>query len=129
MACYSGRGGVLTLGGSAIAQITSYTINETADVSECTHFDTVGGYREYSTTFKSFDGSVDVVWNRQDGDIVVGNTYALVVYPEGDNTATDWTISGSVIITGFEISGETEGNVEGSLSFQGTGALTRAAEV
>ena len=129
MACYAGRNGVLTLGGTAVAQITSYTVNETADTSECTHFDTVGGYREYKTTFKSFDGSTDVVWDRQDGDIVVGDEYAMILYPEGNDTATDWTISGTIIITGFEMSAETEGNVEGSVTFQGTGALTRAAEV
>lgn len=129
MACYAGRNGVITLAGDAVAQITSYTVNETADTAECTHFDTTGGYREYETTFKAFDGSIDVVWNRQDGDIAVGTTYAMILYPEGNDTATDWTISGNIIITGFEVSAETEGNVEGSISFQGTGALTRAAEV
>ena len=129
MACYAGRNGVLKMGASAVAQITSYTVNETADTAECTHFDTTGGYREYATTFKAFDGSLDVVWNRQDGDVVVGTTYAMELFPEGDDTATDWKISGNVIITGFEISAETEGNVEGSISFQGNGVLTRAAEV
>lgn len=128
MACYAGRNGVIEAGGSAIAQITSYTVNETADTAECTHFDTTGGYREYETTFKSFDGSIDVVWNRQDGDLTVGETYAMNLYPEGNTAAsTDWMISGNIIITGFEVSAETEGNVEGSISFQGTGALTRAA--
>lgn len=128
MACYAGRNGVITLGGTAVAQITSYTVNETADTAECTHFDT-GGYREYKTTFKSFDGSFDLVWDRQDGDITVGTEYAMILYPEGNDTATDWTISGTIIITGLEISAETEGNVEASVTFQGTGTLTRAAEV
>lgn len=128
MTCYAGRNGVLTLDGSAVAQITSYTINESADTTECTHFDTAG-WREHATTFRSFDGSIDVVWNRQDGDIVVGTTYELVVYPEGNGTSTDWTITGDVIITAMEISGETEGNVQASITFQGTGALVRAAEV
>ena len=129
MACYAGRAGVITLGGTAVAQITSYTVNETADTSECTHFDTVGNYREYKTTFKAFDGSMDLVWDRQDATIAAGEEYAMVLYPEGDDTASDWTISGAIIVTGLEISGETEGNVSASLSFQGTGALTRAAEV
>lgn len=129
MACYAGRNGVITLGGTAVAQITSYTVNETADTAECTHFDTTGGYREYKTTFKAFDGSMDLVWDRQDSSVVVGDEYAMILYPEGNDTATDWTISGTIIVTGLELSAETEGNVEASISFQGTGALTRAAEV
>lgn len=129
MACYAGRNGVITLDGTAVAQITSYTVNETADTAECTHFDT-GGFREYKTTFKSFDGSFDLVWDRQDGTIDVGAEYDMILYPEGDNGATlDWTISGTIIITGLEISAETEGNVEASVTFQGTGDLVRAAEV
>jgi len=128
MACISGKSGVIKAGGSAIAQLTSYTITENADTSECSHFDSAG-YRTYVTTFKSWDGSADLVWDRQDGTLVVGNTYTLEVYPEGDDTATDWKISGDVIVTSFEISGETESHVTASVSLQGTGVLARAAEV
>ena len=127
MACYAGKNGVLKTGGSAIAQLTSYTITENADTSECSHFDSAG-YRTYVATFNSWDGSADLVWDRQDGTLVVGSTYTLDVYPEGDDTATDWKISGSVIVTSFEISGETESHVTASVSLQGTGALTRGIE-
>jgi len=127
MACVAGKDGVLKAAGSAIAQLTSYTITENADTTECSHFDT-GGWREFRTTMRSFDGSADFVWNRQDGDLVVGTEYALEVYPEGEG-ANVWKISGSVIVTSIEITAETEGNVEGSVSFQGTGALTRAETV
>jgi predicted secreted protein len=129
MACYAGRNGVITLDGTAVAQITSYTVNEVADTAECTHFDTTGGYREYATTFKSFDGSMDVVWDRQDNTITVGTQYAMILYPEGNDGSTDWGLQGNIIITGLEISAELEGNVEASISFQGTGALEREAEV
>lgn len=127
MACFAGKDGVLKAGGTAIAQLTAYTITENADTTECTHFDS-GDYRDYRTTFKSFDGSADLVWNRQDGDLVVGNTYVLDVYPEGDDTATDWKKTGSVIVTSFEITASTEDNVTASVSFQGTGALTTGVE-
>ena len=127
MSCTAGKNGVLKAGGTAIAQLTSYSISETADTVECTHFGSLS-YREHATTFKSFDGSADLVWNRQDGAIVVGNTYLLEVFPEGDSTATDWKISGDVIITSFAITGATEDNVSASIAFQGTGVLTRGAE-
>jgi|15BtaG_2_1085339.scaffolds.fasta_scaffold16778_4 predicted secreted protein len=128
MSCFAGKNGVITADGSAIAQLTSYTINENADTSECTHFDSAD-YRSYRTTFKSWDGSCDLVWDRQDGDLVVGNEYALIVYPEGNDTSTDWKISGTIIITSFEISAATEDNVTASCSFQGNGVLARAEEV
>lgn len=127
MSCTAGKNGVLKAGGTAIAQLTSYSISETADTTECTHFDSLS-YREHAVTFKSWDGSADLVWARQDGDIVVGNTYVLDVFPEGDSTATDWKISGTVIITSFALTGATEDNVSGSIAFQGTGVLTRGIE-
>ena len=127
MSCTAGKNGVIKAGGSAIAQLTSYSISETADTVECTHFGSLS-YREHATTFKSFDGSADLIWNRQDGDIVVGNTCTLEVFPEGDSTATDWKISGDVIITSFALTGATEDNVSASIAFQGTGVLTRGIE-
>lgn len=132
MACYEGRNGVVKTGvaGSevAVAQLTSYTITETADTAECTHFDTAG-FREYKTTFRSWELSADMVWDRQDGTLTVGSEVAIEVYPEGDTAgATDWLISGAVaIITSMDVTGATEDNVTASVSMQGSGALVRAA--
>jgi predicted secreted protein len=133
MACFAGRNGVIKTGTgtpvvyTAVAQLTSYNINETADTAECTHFDT-GGFREYKTTFRSWEVSADMVWNRQDADLTVGSEVAIEVYPEGDAVAgTDWIISGAVaIITSMDITAATEDNVSASVTLQGSGALTRA---
>lgn len=137
MACTAGRNGVIKVGpaGSevAVAQLTSYNINETADTAECTHFDT-GGFREYKTTFRSWEMSADMVWNRQDGDLTVGSEVKVEVYPEGDAVAgTDWIIStdaadaGSyAIITGMDITAATEDNVTASVTMAGSGSLNRA---
>ena len=98
MACFEGRNGVIKTDAAtpgtmvAVAQLTSYTITETADTAECTHFDTAG-FREYKTTFRSWELSADMVWDRQDGTLTVGSEVAIEVYPEGDSTATDWLIS------------------------------------
>jgi len=124
MACTQGRNGVLKADDTAIAQLTSYTLNESVDTIECTNFDSPA-YREYSTTFKAFDGSFDVVWDRQDGDVVVGSTYSMDLYPEGEGTGV-WKINGDIIVTALEITGATEENVSASVTFQGTGALTRS---
>jgi len=133
MACTAGRDGVLKVGTSgsevSVAQITSYTVNETADTTECTHFDTTGSFREYKTTLKGFDGSIDVIWyegSEQDAALDVGEEYSMVLYPAGEGTATDWEIKGDIIVTGLEITAATEDNVTATITFQGTGALTRA---
>tara|TARA_R110001606_G_scaffold107173_4_gene231794 strand:- start:5448 stop:5867 length:420 start_codon:yes stop_codon:yes gene_type:complete len=139
MACYEGRNGVIKTGptGSqvAVAQLTGYTITETADTAECTHFDT-GGFREYKTTFRSYEVSADMVWNRQDGDLTVGSEVKVEVYPEGDATTTDWVIGNDLtdaasycIITSMDVTAATEDNVTASVTMQGSGALLRAAEV
>tara|TARA_R110000744_G_scaffold116939_1_gene218653 strand:+ start:331 stop:738 length:408 start_codon:yes stop_codon:yes gene_type:complete len=132
MACFAGRNGVIKTDAAtpgtmvAVAQLTSYNINETADTAECTHFDTLG-FREYKTTFRSWEVSADMVWNRQDADLTVGSEVAIEVYPEGDDTATDWVISGAVaIITSMDITAATEDNVSASVTLQGSGPLLRA---
>ena len=132
MACYEGRNGVIKVGpaGSevAVAQLTGYTVTETADTAECTHFDTAG-FREYKTTFRSWEMSADMVWDRQDGTLTVGDEVSIEIYPEGDTAAaTDWLISGAVcIITSMDVTAATEDNVTASVSMQGSGPLVRAA--
>jgi len=131
MACISGKNGVITVSGTAIAQVKSYSLNESADTTECSYMGLAGNYREYKANMKDWSGSAELVWDRQD-DVtaldVGGDAVALILYPEGNDTATDWTISGNVIITAFDISGSTDDSISATISFQGTGALTRASE-
>jgi predicted secreted protein len=46
------------------------------------------------------------------------------LYPEGEGTGV-WKISGDIIVTALELTAATEENVSASVTFQGTGALTR----
>lgn len=122
MACYKGLNGVVTVGGSAVAQIRSYTITESADTADCT---TMGDtHRTHMATIKSWEGSLDLVWDKQDdtaGLEVGGAEVALIVYPEG----TGDNMAGQIIVTSLEVSAAYEDVITASVSFTGTGPLTR----
>ena len=128
-ASYHGKGGALSLGGTAVGQIREWTLEETVDVVETT---TMGdSNREYLAGIKGFEGSADVLYMSSDntddtglavGEITVGTTYAAIFYPAG--TGGNVSYSGNVIVTGIEVAATFDDVVTASISFQGTGALT-----
>ncbi len=125
MATHAGSEGTVKSGSNAIAEIRSYSLEETADTLEDT---TMGDTsRTYLASLKTFSGSVDVFWDETDttgqGSFDVGSSVTLAIYPEGD-TAGDTYYSGSAIVTGKTITGSFDGMVEATFTLQGTGALT-----
>ncbi len=124
MACFSGKEGVISVGAVNVAQMTNYTINETSDTVECSHMDQTDGFKEYAPGMRSWSGSIDLVWNEQDGvtGLQVGAAaVAMIAYPTGSGD----NLAGDILITSMDISGGVDGNVSASLSFQGTGSLDR----
>lgn len=125
MANHKGSEGTVHVGTSAIAEVRSYSISETADTVE----DTVMGdsARTYKPSLKSFSGSVDVYWDESDTDgqvaLAVGSEVTIKFYPEGASTG-DTYLYGSAIVTGKTVNGSFDGMVEASITIQGTGALT-----
>jgi predicted secreted protein len=125
MAVHKGSEGTVQVGANAIAEIRSYSLEESADTLETT---TMGDTaRTYLPSLTTFSGSVDVYWDETDttgqGALTVGAQVTLNVYPEGDTTG-DVYYTGSAIVTGVTRSGSFDGMVEASISVQGTGALT-----
>jgi predicted secreted protein len=125
MATHAGSEGTVKVGANAIAEIRSFSIEETADTIEDT---TMGdGARTYKPSLTSFSGSVDVFWDETDstgqGALTIGAEVTLNLYPEG-STAGDTYLSGSAIVTSRSISSSFDGMVEMSISVQGNGALT-----
>jgi len=125
MATHAGSEGTVKVGSSAIAEIRSFSIEETADTLEDT---TMGDTaRTYKSSLTSFSGSVDVLWDETDssgqGALTIGAEVTLNLYPEGD-AASDTYLTGSAIVTGRSISSSYDGLVEMSITVQGNGALT-----
>jgi len=125
MATHAGSEGTVKSGANAIAEVRSFSLEESADTIEDT---TMGdASRTYLTGLKTFSGSVDVFWDETDTDgqvsFSVGSSVTFAVYPEGD-TAGDTYYSGTAIVTGRTITSSFDGMVEASFTLQGTGALT-----
>jgi len=125
MATHIGRDGVVKVGSNAVAEVRSFSINQTADtVEDTTMGDTA---RTHILTLESFDGSLDVFWDETDtsgqGALGVNSSVTLELYPEGDS-AGDTYYSGTALVTGLSISTSFDGMVEASITVQGSGALT-----
>ena len=125
MATHKGSEGIVKVGSNSVAEIRSYSIEESADTLEDTSMG--DSARSYKPSLTSFSGSLDVFWDETDTDgqgaLSIGSEVTLNVYPEGD-TAGDTYYTGSAIVTGVSRSASFDGLVEASVSVQGTGALT-----
>lgn len=125
MATHTGSEGTVKVGANAIAEIRSYSVEETADTTEDT---TMGDtYRTHKTTLKSWSGSIDVFWDETDttgqGGLTVGSEVTINFYPEGSTTGDSYK-AGTAIVTGKTITASLDGMVESTITVQGTGALT-----
>ena len=127
MTTHTGSEGTVKVGSNVIAEIRSFSIEETADTLEDT---TMGDTaRTYKSSLTSYSGSLDVFWDETDatgqGALSIGAEVTLAMYPEGD-TSGDAYLTGTAIVTSRSISSSFDGLVEMSISVQGTGALSTA---
>lgn len=125
MATYTAASGVIKVGANAVAEITGYSIEYTADVVE----DTIIGdsARTYLPTLKQFTASVDAFWDPSDTNgqvaLVVGTSVTFAIFPEGDDSG-DVYYTGTGIITGRTISSSVGEMITANFSIQGSGDLT-----
>lgn len=125
MATHFGKEGVVTAGGTGIGELTSYTLETTADVVEDTQLS--DATKSFVTGRTSFSGTLDMSYDEADTPqqtLTAGTTIAFILAPEG-NASTDETFTGSGIVTGMSVNVTLDGITTRSVTFQGTGALTR----
>ena len=125
MATHIGRDGIIKVGSNAVAELRSFSIEETGDTVEDTVMTDTA--RTYISTLTSFTGSADVFWDETDtsgqGALTVGSSVTINFYPEGDDTG-DTYYTGTALVTGVTRSASFDGMVEASITLQGSGALT-----
>jgi hypothetical protein len=125
MATITGNGGFVKVGSDAIAEIRSFSVDETMDTIE----DSAMGdsYRTFKPSLRSWNGSVDVYFDDTDtsgqGALTVGSEVTINVEVEGEESG-DHLLSGAALVTGRTINSSFDGMVEASLTLQGTGQLT-----
>lgn len=125
MANHTGVDGVVKVGTNTVAEVRNWSISETADTIEDTTMNDTS--KTFQAGLKSWNGSLTAFWDETDtnGQVVltVGSSATLNLYPEGATTG-DIYYSGTAIINSVGVSVPTNGMVERTYGFQGSGALT-----
>ena len=125
MATHHGKEGVVTAGGTAVGELTSFTLETTADVVEDTALS--DATKSFVTGRTSFSGTLEMSYDETDSPqqtLTAGTTIAFILAPEG-NASGDETFTGSGIVTGMSVNVSLDGITTRSVTFQGTGALSR----
>ena len=124
MATHHGKEGVVTVGGTAMGEVTSFTLETTGDVVEDTALS--DGTKSFVAGRTSFSGTIEMHFDETDTQqetLLAGASIAFVLLPEG-NAAGDASYSGTGIVTGMSINNSMDAIVSRSVTFQGTGTLT-----
>jgi hypothetical protein len=123
MATFKGSDGIVKAGGTAIAEIRSFSVDQTADTIEDTKMG--DSARTYKSSLTSFTASIEAIFDDTDTaqeSLTIGTELAFLFQPEGDTTG-DYQLSGSGIITGISQSQSYDDLVMRSFTVQGTGPL------
>lgn len=133
MATATGNSGVVKLvtdGGTAaaVAEVRSFSIEETADTIESTVMGSTGGARTYLAGNKTATVSIECYWDSADAaqdDLDASEKIDFEIYPNGVGSGKKYV--GEGFVTSKSISVSFDGMVEASFSLQATGAVTESA--
>ena len=124
MATHHGKEGVVTVGGTAIGNVTGFTIDTTHDTVEDTELSDTS--KTYLVGRGTFTASIDMNYDETDtqqSSLTTGSELSFVFLPEG-NTTGDESFSCTGIVTGMSVGLTLDGVTTRTVSLQGTGALT-----
>lgn len=125
MAVHKGSEGLVKIGVNTVAEVKSYSIEESGDTVETTSLGDTA--RTYLPSLTTFSGTIECHWDETDstgqGALTIGAQVTLNLYPEGDGSGDSY-YSGDVIVTGVSRSAAMDDIVAATYSFQGNGALT-----
>ncbi len=128
MAVHHGKEGEVVVGGSAVGELTNFTLETTGDVVESTKM--ADGAKSFVAGRTSFSGTLDMHFDEADSvqtQLTAGASVTFKLLPEGSSSG-DRKFEGAGIITGMSVTQPLDGIVARSVTFQGTGALTIGTE-
>jgi len=123
MATHHGKEGVVTAGGTAVGELTGFTLETTGDVVEDTAL--TDATKSFITGRTSFSGTLEMHFDETDAQqeaLLAGASIAFILLPEG-NTSGDASYTGTGIVTGMSINNTMDAIISRTVTFQGTGAL------
>jgi hypothetical protein len=124
MATHHGKEGVVTAGGTAVGELTSFTLETTGDVVEDTAL--TDATKSFVAGRTSFSGTLEMHFDETDSpqtSLVAGASISFILLPEG-NASGDRSFAGTGIVTGMSVNNSMDAIVSRTVTFQGTGALT-----
>ena len=124
MATHHGKEGVVTAGGTAVGELTSFTLETTGDVVEDTAL--TDATKSFVAGRTSFSGTLEMHFDETDTpqtNMVAGAELAFILLPEG-NASGDRSFTGTGIVTGMSVNNSMDAIISRTVTFQGTGALT-----
>ena len=125
MATHHGKEGVVTAGGSGVGELTGFTLETTGDVVEDTAL--TDATKSFVAGRTSFSGSLDMSYDETDSPqqtLTAGSSISFILLPEG-NSSGDESFTGTGIVTGMSVTNGMDAIISRSVTFQGTGTLTR----
>ena len=125
MATHHGKEGVVTAGGTAIGELTGFTLETTGDVVEDTAL--TDAAKSFVAGRTSFSGSLEMHYDEADAQqetLTAGSSISFVLLPEG-NDSGDQSFTGTGIVTGMSVTNAMDSIVSRTVTFQGTGTLTK----
>ncbi|MDH5664744.1 MAG: hypothetical protein OEY10_00400 [Nitrosopumilus sp.] len=118
MAALHGKSGAVTVGGSEVNGIGTWSVDYTVNADDTTDFQS-DGVSEFIAGVSQWSGSFS---GMKDGaPLTIGSEIALVLK---ESDTANQLFSGQAIITGLAASTDKGSPVAYDYSFQGTGALT-----
>ena len=124
MATHHGKEGVVTAGGTAVGELTGFTLETSADVVEDTAL--TDATKSFLAGRTSFSGTLEMNFDETDTaqiTLVAGASISFILFPEG-NTGGDRSFSGTGVVTGMSVTNSMDAVISRNVTFQGTGALT-----
>ena len=124
MATHHGKEGVVTAGGTAVGELTGFTLETTGDVVEDTAL--TDSTKSFVAGRTSFSGTLEMHYDETDAQqetLTAGSSISFVLLPEGNDTG-DQSFTGTGIVTGMSVNNSMDAIVSRTVTFQGTGALT-----
>jgi hypothetical protein len=127
MATFTGKDGELQIATNAIAQLSTWSLETTAEPVESS---VIGNeWRRYKASMKGYtvtgEGYYDIADTGQ-GGLVIGASVAFLLYPAG-NTSGEKEYAGNAFVTAFSETAGFDTMVSFTFSLQGDDALVETA--
>ena len=124
MATHHGKEGVVTIGGTTLANATGFTVDTTHDDVEDTALG--NSMKSYLVGRGTYTFTIDMNFDETDSgqtSLVQGAELTFAFLPEG-NESGDRKFSGTGIVTGMSVGVTLDGVTTRTVSGQGNGGLT-----